>query len=510
MPFTRRLAAFLVALALFASLQTMSASVVKAGTHPTPASVATADLFASLVYSEDENNPPPEDSFAIYDSTLNIRDIAAIPQAVRAKIPSVNGDQFVTVKRLTWSQRDGFAERDSQACDHGDISGCEIIPIPELPVEQFSYDWVGRGDGYDLRLTIHHGYAIGVLTDGTKRFFLSWNSVKDINLAYFWLDDSFDDRSDGFGVTYEPRAIPSVPVMTAQQGASLTVKTFHPSLQPHTMGLPEYDLAVLFDEEARQQAGGNPSDCRDMVGIEATIIRGVGDINAALANSGVSGQIGNVSVTRLYGYSWIPYNFMPANVTLNRNRLTANLNIKAYKDAVGADGVVIMHDTQAHLGACGIANVQRPSCGTSTPGCNVGPAFADFNLYINTVQCTITTDAFPHEFGHTQGADHDPAHTGTTPANQAYPYSYGYKTNAGGGFETLMSQEFDSHFPTRLLQFSNPSLTYNGLPTGDATDANNALTVSNLLPGSIAFRSRPDLMFASGFDETIACPGVTY
>jgi hypothetical protein len=51
---------------------------------------------------------------------------------------------------------------------------------------------------------------------------------------------------------------------------------------------------------------------------------------------------------------------------------------------------------------------------------------------------------------------------------------------------------------------------YNGTATGSATAADNVHTITNLVPGVAGFRSRPDLIFASGFDEANACPGVNY
>ena len=36
------------------------------------------------------------------------------------------------------------------------------------------------------------------------------------------------------------------------------------------------------------------------------------------------------------------------------------------------------------------------------------------------------------------------------------------------------------------------------------------LNITNLIPGTAAFRTRPNLIFASGFDEQNACPGVVY
>lgn len=109
------------------------------------------------------------------------------------------------------------------------------------------------------------------------------------------------------------------------------------------------------------------------------------------------------------------------------------------------------------------------------------------------------------------GANHDAANT-TIPLNlEAYPYARGWGRNGPDGFETIMSQRFDSlRFPARLLEFSNPDLTYNTYPTGDAVRANNALVLINQLPSTAALRTRPERIFASGFDETVACPGVNY
>ena len=45
---------------------------------------------------------------------------------------------------------------------------------------------------------------------------------------------------------------------------------------------------------------------------------------------------------------------------------------------------------------------------------------------------------------------------------------------------------------------------------GEPGEAFNALTLTTLIPGVAAFRTRPNLIFASGFDEQIACPGVYY
>lgn len=66
----------------------------------------------------------------------------------------------------------------------------------------------------------------------------------------------------------------------------------------------------------------------------------------------------------------------------------------------------------------------------------------------------------------------------------------------------------------RLVQFSNPDVLYRGSPTGKPAgttgEADNARTLTNLLPGTAVFRTRPNLIFASGFDEQTACSGIVY
>lgn len=96
-------------------------------------------LFTRIIYSASNNSPPPPDSLAVYDSTLDVIGLAAMPSEVSVRIPREQGDveAILTLKRMV--RRDGFGERDAWACSQGDVSACELIPYPGLPADKFSY-----------------------------------------------------------------------------------------------------------------------------------------------------------------------------------------------------------------------------------------------------------------------------------------------------------------------------------------------------------------------------------
>lgn len=476
-------------------------------------------LFTQVALSGDGNSPPPVDSLALYDSTLDVSGMAGTPSEVTVRIPRAAGEILATIRMKSMDRREGFIERDPVGCnsDSPPPGACDLIPYPGLPASSFSYTWVGWGDGHDLRLTIHRGYAVGVLVGPGYRFDIRWSKLKELRQDYFRTDDTLPPpKRPASPPPLPPAETHPVPVMSAAEAQAMTYARIQPKA-PAGAGTTELDLLILITEEARRQAGGNPTDCRDMTGAMAYVHQNIASINTAFENSQIPARVGAVAVTRLTGYDLIEDDTFYTYARQNLRNIQLSANIKVFRDAVGADVVSTVFDTQTRLGPCGIAFIQRSDCGTEggVPGCGIGPQFAQFTHFLETIQCSVM-DTFTHELGHVLGAEHDRANSSAHPteASFSYSYGYGYPSNVGLGFETIMSQKQLRPgrlvlYPTRLLQFSNPNLSYNGQPTG-STGAYNALTLTNLIPDTSAYRSRPNAIFASGFDEHNACPGVVY
>lgn len=320
---------------------------------------------------------------------------------------------------------------------------------------------------------MHHGYAIGVLSGAKGRFGMSWTTLKELRVEFFKTDDSFayDQPSEPTRAATPPA--PSTPVaMDSAMVQAATVARIQPQATQQTSSATQLDMLVLFTEKARQEAGGNPSDCSDTDGLLDYVHQNVTSMDMAFENSQIPAQIGVVTVARLNGFTLIPFNYTTydtASIYQNRSNLQTSSNIKAFRDLVGADVVSTLVDTQTNLGTCGVAYIQRPGCGGQAPGCGVGAQFSDWTYILETIQCTIM-DTFTHELGHVLGAEHDRANTSATPATASFPYSFGYAYPAyGSGFETMMSQQLDAtYYPTRLLQFSNPYVSFQGHPTQQA------------------------------------------
>ncbi len=93
---------------------------------------------------------------------------------------------------------------------------------------------------------------------------------------------------------------------------------------------------------------------------------------------------------------------------------------------------------------------------------------ADRGYSVVTWSCAAGNLSQPHEIGHNQGCDHDPANSGSGCAASSYSFGHRFNGNDGVQYRTVMS-----YAPgTRIPYFSNPSQTFQGVATGTATRDN--------------------------------------
>ena len=228
-----------------------------------------------------------------------------------------------------------------------------------------------------------------------------------------------------------------------------------------------HDLLVVYTPAARSAYG--------QATLESMIQNAVAAANQAYQNS-------NVSITvNLVGLQEVAYNETGAMQTsLYDLRGTSDGkmdNVHALRDSLGADIVsLISQDSDA----CGIAWSMRSE----------STSFASNAFNVVKPSC-LSQHSLAHEIGHNQGNMHDRASTTNT---GAFAYSYGFRRCAsdGTGFRTVMS--YSCSGASRVTQFSNPNVSYNGYPTGiayesdPANSSDNARSMNNTADTVAAFR----------------------
>ncbi|WP_459062700.1 M12 family metallo-peptidase [Stenotrophomonas sp. PSU-St15] len=100
--------------------------------------------------------------------------------------------------------------------------------------------------------------------------------------------------------------------------------------------------------------------------------------------------------------------------------------------------------------------------------------------------CATGYYSFAHEIGHLQSARHDLANDPST-SPYAYGHGYRYEPSSGTGWRTIMAYNCTRSCP-RLNYWSNPNISYNGIPMGTASTADNQRVLVNTKHTIAGFR----------------------
>ena len=242
------------------------------------------------------------------------------------------------------------------------------------------------------------------------------------------------------------------------------------------------DILIVYTPKARDRAGGDEK-------IRRKIDMAVQEANLCFSNSKVNAQL------RLVGVKLIDYEASGSAETdlyqleFRGNKYAAMDEAHVWRDSEGADLVCLVAEKGD---AKGIAERME-----------VSPNFEDRAFSWIHVDHLVGEYVLAHEVGHNLGCHHDrqaviEEYGSLKKEKVAYDYSYGYffYSNLGLPYRTVMA------YKRKLLGipivgwgipfFSNPSISYAGVPTGiDASSPNgadNALTINNTAPVVATFR----------------------
>lgn len=154
--------------------------------------------------------------------------------------------------------------------------------------------------------------------------------------------------------------------------------------------------------------------------------------------------------------------------------------VHAWRDTYGADVVSLLARVEDTGGLGWQLNTEQ------------GWQQLAFNL--NRVQQAHNTYTVIHEIGHNMGAHHHKAQN-FQPGPGLYSYSGGWRWTGqdSARYCSIMTYESGSYFSdgrdhVRVPYFSSPSISYQGVATGQATDGDNARTLMNTKATVAAYR----------------------
>ncbi|HEX8176665.1 MAG TPA: M12 family metallo-peptidase [Pyrinomonadaceae bacterium] len=214
----------------------------------------------------------------------------------------------------------------------------------------------------------------------------------------------------------------------------------------------QIDVLVVYTTQVRTALGGTTQT-------ETFIQQAISSTNTAYQNSGINPRL------RLVGSKEVPYDEAAGTLNAALNWVRTDAAVAAERNAVKADLVALI--TEEGGGLCGLAYVQR----------SVGAGFSGAAFSATSRSCAVGNLSFAHELGHNEGCEHNPEN-GAAPGEASYPYAFGHYVD--GSFRTVMSYTDPcTGGCKRIPYFSNPSINFNGLPTGIPNERDNHRVINN-------------------------------
>jgi len=335
----------------------------------------------------------------------------------------------------------------------GDVDLMAQLDHVEL-VQPLGYAWVGQiagVSGSNVVLAVADGILTGSVELPSKMY-----SVRRTDQAYVIAE--IDRRQiPGDEIALPPddarRAAPDTASASADSGDT-------------------YDLLLYYTTGVKNAAGGAGA-------VNSLITGSIARVNSNYAASGIGTRV------RLVAALETPYVDSGSTQT-DLPALRTNADVRAARDRYGADLVSMLVTRDPAASGRGYVSVSRGS-----PSADSGYNVVVYYSYIGYIY------ALAHELGHNQGCLHEPGNNGGDDGGGAFPYSLGY-TDVTGRFYDTMSYGLGCTNCTELNAFSSPNNTYQGRPTGTATQ-DNVRTINNTRVTVANYRS-------AAADGTLAPP----
>ena len=424
-------------LAAFAALVVLGA----AGSDPLAAHEAP-----QLVeyYSSAEHAPRSKggraDLFAVPSPTLNA--IHEDPAAADLRVGMASPDEVLDARALALVLPGTGA---------GDAGAERVASFGNLEIEQHAeheYSIYARSASppSEVSLVVMGQDVVGTITHGNDTF-----EVRPLGggrTAVYRRDDSHWSGPE-CGVVHRPISISDYR-RHRESAAAAPAPVPVPGSPAESHAAPDsgevIDVLVAYTERARRAA------CR-AGNIDARIRQFFNDTNRYYANSRIQPRIRLV-----HSYQTEYTQAEKLQDDLNRFRIPDDGymdDVHALRNRYGADLAALLVGRRSDF--CGIANLYW------------GSALRAFSV---TAQ-SCASQTFAHEIGHNQGAHHDPG----TDTNRGFPYGHGL-CNSRNRWRTIMSYDFMNGCRDRIPHFSNPDISYRGVPTGKASTQHNVRVIN--------------------------------
>ncbi len=254
------------------------------------------------------------------------------------------------------------------------------------------------------------------------------------------------------------------PIEPAIDLAGVSAETSNPEQQDSAN---EIDVMVVYTAQARLAVGGTSA-------MQNLINLAMSETNTGFANSQVNHRFILVH-TAEFNYPEADYYTMLSDLQdANGDALDP---VHALRNNYSADLVIML-----------VANTQY--CGLAYLMSNPDVGFSSYAFSVVSINCASGYYSFAHEAGHNMGSQHNRENASQ---QGAFNYSYGFY-NQGASFRTIMAYNCPGGC-TRVNHWSNPNITYNGLPTGvsesNPAAAFNSLSLNQTAAFVANFKTRP-------------------